>query len=118
MDSQEFYSILSSAVQWSQVDDHYAILIMLNEGSQGRDKLCFSLLGKKAAKDGVVYRISKALHSLMDLMQALWVHYVVADHVAFLLAHAIYLVKKGGYCSISPENARARRRLCTSSTLR
>jgi hypothetical protein len=80
MDAHEFYPILSFAIQGSQVHDHYAVFIVFNESSQDRDKLRLSFRGKKAAKDGVVYRISKVLHCFMDLMQALWVHLYLQSH--------------------------------------
>ena len=56
---------------------------MFDDLGECRDKLYFSSIGEVAAKDGVMYRISEAFHGFVHMMQALWVHYVVADYVAF-----------------------------------
>ncbi len=82
--------------QGAEVYNHDAVLVVIDDLGECGDKLHPAFGGEMAAEDGVVDGIPEGLHCPVDLMQALWIHYVVADNVAFQLARRITLCRRWG----------------------
>ena len=87
--SQKLDPVFSFSFQRAEINNHNAVLIVLDYLCKGCNKLNFSLGCEIAAEDRVMNWVSKALHDFMNLMQSFWVHYIIADYIAFQTTHKI-----------------------------
>jgi hypothetical protein len=87
MQTYEVNAVFDPAFKRTQINNHYSVLVVFYNLCQCRHQLDLSFVGQIAPEYRIMNGISKAFHCLVDGVQTLWVHDIVADNIAFHFAH-------------------------------
>jgi hypothetical protein len=85
--AHKFNSIFNPAVKRTEINDHYSVFIMFYDLGQCYHKLNLAFIRQVASEHGIMDWLSKAFHGFMDGVQSPGIHDVIADYIAFHLAH-------------------------------
>jgi len=89
MHTEELYPVFNSAIYWPEVHYHYAVLVVFDCLCERRYQLYSAFVREITSEDRIVYGVSETFHGPMHIVQALRVHYVIADYVTVQTAHSI-----------------------------